>query len=354
MFDVQKWLRPHLKNVAPYSSARDEFSGTAMVFLDANENPYGSAVTQAYNRYPDPQQQAVKQQLAQLKGVKPEQIFLGNGSDEAIDLLFRAFANPGQDHVIVLPPTYGMYAVSAGINNVGLTTVPLGPGFQPDPEAILSQVNAHTRMMFFCSPNNPTGNLIVPELIEEVLQRFEGLVVVDEAYIDFANTPGWVPKLSQYPNLVVLQTFSKAWGLAALRLGMAYASPEIIAVLNHIKPPYNINAYTQQAALEALANQSKVQHMVQQTLAQRRHLETALQQVPAVQQVYPSQANFLLVKIQQARAVYQYLVQEGVIVRDRSKVTLCQDCLRITIGTEHENQILMQALQEWNAPQTLA
>ncbi|GAA4435050.1 histidinol-phosphate transaminase [Ravibacter arvi] len=345
-FDLSRVLRPHILNLTPYSSARDEYTGKEGVFLDANENPIGSATHAPFNRYPDPYQQEIKQLLAPVKGVAPEQIFLGNGSDEAIDLLIRATCRPGSDNLIILPPTYGMYEVSANINDVEVRKVSLTEDFQIRPEAILAQTDAHTKIIWVCSPNNPTGNSIDGDAIRKLLDEFDGLVVVDEAYIDFTAQPSWTNELVNYPNLVVIQTFSKAWGLASLRTGMGFASVALIAVLNKIKPPYNIGGPSQLLLLEALRNKDVVPAMIAEILAQREALASSLTALPIVQKVYPSDANFLLVRFNDAKATMNYLVDEKIIVRDRSKVTLCEGCLRITVGTAAENESLLQSLRE--------
>lgn len=349
-FDPYKLLRKHLLNLKPYSSARDEYAGREGVFLDANENPYGSVgLRTSYNRYPDPYQHAVKEAISQVKNIAAESIFLGNGSDEPIDLLIRAFCEPGEDQVITVPPTYGMYEVSAGINNVEVLKVPLKEDFQLDVKGVLSSVSVATKLLFICSPNNPSGNLIKKEDILTLLHAFPNIVVIDEAYIDFAPDNGFLPHLHQFPRLVVLQTFSKAWGMAGLRLGMAFGSPEIVRILNRIKPPYNIAAPTQQLALEALRNMVAKEQMVAAILEQRNLLENKLARLPLVQKIYPSDANFLLIKVPQPRETYQYLVDQKVIVRDRSNVIHCHGCLRITVGTKEENQALLEALSKVNA-----
>jgi histidinol-phosphate aminotransferase len=350
-FDLNAILRPHILTLTPYASARDEYEGTEGIFLDANENPIGSITRQPYNRYPDPYQAAIKQKLAAIRHVRPNQIFLGNGSDEAIDLLIRATCTPREDEVILLPPTYGMYEVSAAINDVPVVRVPLTPDFGVDLPAVLGAVAAHPRakLIFFCSPNNPTGNRLRTEDILRVLDVFPGLVVVDEAYIDFTGGASFVSRLDAYPNLVVLQTFSKAWGLASLRLGMAFASPAIIAILNKLKPPYNISGVTQQLVGESLDNLTSVEKMVGEILQQRDGLRDQLVEVPVVRHVYPSDANFMLVKVQDARAVYHFLVNRKIIVRDRSNVKLCEGCLRISVGTAEENRQLLTALREFGA-----
>ncbi len=344
LFDLAKLIRPHIPLLQPYSSARDEYTGTEGIFLDANENPFGSVTEVPYNRYPDPYQRQLKAKIAQLKGAKPSQIFLGNGSDEAIDLLYRAFAEPFHDNAIICPPTYGMYEVSAGINCVEVRKVNLTADFQLQPAQVLAATDARTKLIWICSPNNPSANDLRPADIEVILQQFSGLVVVDEAYIDFADRPSYIAQLDRYPNLVVLQTFSKAWGLAALRLGVMFASEAIIQVINKIKPPYNINEFTQACALEGLANAAKKEAMVAALIIARGELLKALGELKMVERVYPSDANFLLVKLADARKIYDRLIVEKVIVRDRSKVVLCDNCLRISVGTHPENAELMRQL----------
>jgi histidinol-phosphate aminotransferase len=338
---IKTLVRKNVLNMKPYSSARDEFKGEADVYLDANENPYPSP----YNRYPDPLQWHVKEKLAPIKGVKPSQIFLGNGSDEPIDLLIRAFCEPNQDSIIITEPTYGMYAVCADVNAVNIQKLKLTPDFDLDLEAFPTTFETTTKIIYLCSPNNPTGNLLSREKVINILNRFEGLVVIDEAYIDFTDAESFVGELDKYPNLVVLQTFSKAWGLAALRMGMAFASEEIINILNKIKYPYNINIQTQTLVLEALQNKKKKDDWVAEIVAQRSVLTTALKSLTIVEKVYPSDANFLLVKVKDAPKTYQQLLDKKIITRDRSKVTLCDNCLRITVGTPAENERLLEALK---------
>ncbi len=340
MFELETLIRKNVLKLKPYSSARDEFQGNASIFLDANENPYPSN----YNRYPDPHQIKLKEKISSIKNIPVNQIFLGNGSDEPIDLLIRAFCEPGFDNVLIPQPTYGMYTVSAEINNVEIKTIKLTNDFDIDTDSLHDAWDEHTKLIFLCSPNNPSGNLLSPEKIKYVLTHFHGLVIVDEAYIDFANYPGFVPLLKTYPNLVVLQTLSKAWGLAAIRLGMCFASAEIIAVLNKIKPPYNISIVTQQIALEELHFEVRKNRWVSELTAEREKLKEALTKIKSVQQVFPSNANFLLVKVTNAKNVYAALVKKGIIVRDRSNVILCNDCLRITVGTPTENQVLLKEL----------
>src|SRR5579872_3023032 len=345
MFNINNLLRENIKNLTPYSSARDEYQGEANVFLDANENAFGSPLEQQYNRYPDPLQQEVKLRLSEIKGVPPRNIFLGNGSDEAIDILFRSFCNPGVDNVILVPPTYGMYEVSANINDVAIKRVPLTEEYQLNLEGIAEAIDDHTKLIFICSPNNPTGNSMNRDDVETLLANFNGLVVVDEAYINFSRQKTFIQELTEYANLVVLQTLSKAWGLAGLRVGMAFASEEIIEVMNKVKPPYNVNEASQQLALKALQNIDQVNAWIKETLLQRDKLVLELKNFDFVIDIYPSDANFILVKTTNPKSIYQFLVAHGIIVRDRSKVELCEGCLRITVGTPDENETLIRELQ---------
>jgi histidinol-phosphate aminotransferase len=347
MFQLDKLLRDNIRRLVPYSSARDEFKGTAEVFLDANENSLGSPLTRWYNRYPDPLQWKVKEAISVIKGIAPQHIFLGNGSDECIDILFRAFCNPGKDNVIINPPTYGMYEVSAHINDIEVRRAVLLEDFQLDLVHLENLVDANTKIIWICSPNNPTANSMNRQDIEIILNNFPGLVVVDEAYINFSRHKSFVQELSDYPNLVVLQTLSKAWGLAGLRLGMAFASEAIIDVYNKVKPPYNISQATQELAGKALEEVDQVNDMIRILVAQREQLALELTQLPLVNKVYPSDANFLLVKMADAKAVYRYLLEDGIVVRDRSKVELCEGCLRITVGTELENKKLIGVLKAY-------
>jgi histidinol-phosphate aminotransferase len=349
MFDLQLLLRENIKTLSPYSSARDEFSGEAKVFLDANENSLGSPLTKWYNRYPDPYQHAVKDSISKIKGITSEHIFLGNGSDECIDLLYRCFCEPQKDNVIICPPTYGMYEVSANINDVEIRKAPLLENFQLDLIHLENLVDANTKLIWICSPNNPTGNSLNREDILTVLNNFNGIVVIDEAYINFAKQKTFIQELAEYRNLVVMQTFSKAWGLAALRLGMAFASAEIIDVMNKVKPPYNINQATQDLVLKALEEVGQVNDMIKEIVDMRNALIDVFEQMPIVEKVYPSDANFILVKIKDARKIYEYLLTKGIVVRDRSNVKLCDNCLRITIGTEKENTVLVDALADYIA-----
>ena len=347
MFELSKLVRENIKKLTPYSSARDEFSGEAKVFLDANENSLGSPLTKWYNRYPDPHQVELKKALSTVKSVTPEKIFLGNGSDECIDLLYRCFCQPGKDNVIICPPTYGMYEVSAHINDVELRKAPLLDDFQLDLVHLENLVDSNTKLIWICSPNNPTANSMNRNDVESILNNFDGLVVVDEAYINFSRQKSFIQELSDYPNLIVLQTFSKAWGLAGLRLGMAFASEEIIDILNRVKPPYNINQVTQELALKALEEVGQVNDMIKELVQMRVALKGVFEKIPFVKKVYPSDANFLLVKVDNAKQVYDFLLTRGIVVRDRSNVQLCNNCLRITVGTEEENTELIEAMADW-------
>lgn len=339
--EILNLVRKNVLKLKPYASARDEFSGSASVFLDANENPYPTP----YNRYPDPHQVKLKEIIAKIKGVEPASIFLGNGSDEPIDLLIRAFCEPGKDNILIPQPTYGMYAVSAEVNAVEVISPRLTAEFDLDLAAMEKSWNDSTKLIFLCSPNNPTGNLLNREKILEIVARFRGLVIVDEAYIDFTDSPGFLPLIQKHRNLVVLQTLSKAWGLAGIRLGMCFANPEVISILNRIKPPYNISILTQTIAEEQLAQERRKDDWVRALRSEREKLKKALQQSKVVRQVFPSDANFLLVKVTDAKYLYEKLVQRGVIVRDRSRVVGCGECLRITVGTPGENEILISELK---------
>ena len=341
--DIQKLLRTNIRDLKPYSSARDEFKGEASVYLDANENPYNAP----FNRYPDPLQLEVKEEISKIKNVPAENIFLGNGSDEAIDLLFRAFCEPRLDNVVAIEPTYGMYKVCSAINDVEYRKVLLDDKFQFTADKILSVTNLYTKIIWLCSPNNPTGNSLNRDEIVSLLSSFDGIVVLDEAYIDFASEKSFSGQLNDYPNLVILQTLSKAWGSAAIRLGMAFASAEIIAVLNKIKYPYNINILTQKQALSALKNADMVKEWVKIILTERAVLIESLQKISLVQHIYPTDANFVLVKVDNANAVYQYLVTKSIIVRNRNTVSLCNDCLRITVGTPEENKNLLEEIKNY-------
>jgi histidinol-phosphate aminotransferase len=340
--DINKLVRENILKLKPYSSARDEFEGEASVFLDANENPYSSD----YNRYPDPHQKQLKEKISELKSVYADQIFLGNGSDEAIDLLFRAFCEPGKDEVLIPQPTYGMYAVSASINDIKINSVNLTKDFDLDLEATISAITAKTKIIFLCSPNNPSGNLLTKEKVIAVIKNFHGLVVVDEAYIDFADSQSLTEFLDRHNNLVVLQTLSKAWGLAGLRLGICFASAEIISILNKIKPPYNISSITQSLALERLQQGEFKDQQVKEIVTQRKIMEVKLKDIKIIEHVYPSNSNFLLVRVTGAKKIYNNLLTKGIVLRDRSNVILCNDCLRITIGTPKENQLLLDELKK--------
>ena len=351
-FDLNSILRENIKKLVPYSSARDEYKGKEGVFLDANENAYGSPLPNEkaglYNRYPDPQQLAVKEKLSKIKGLPIENIFIGNGSDEAIDILFRAFCTPGNDTAIICPPTYGMYEVSANINDVGIIKVPLiQETFQLNTEAILNAITPHTKLIFICCPNNPTGNGVKWNDIKTLLENFRGIVLVDEAYINFASYQSLIPKLLTYPNLVIIQTLSKAWGMAGLRVGMAFASEMIIDVFNKIKPPYNINAASQLLALEALNNTGQVNSWIKEIVQEREKLCKVIASLPFVIKIYPSEANFILVKTTDAKRIYNYLIANKIIVRDRSNISLCEDSLRITVGTADENKQLVEKLKHY-------
>lgn len=342
MKPLQQLTRPNIWLLAPYSSARSEYSGRiANVFLDANENPYNAP----YNRYPDPLQHEVKAILSNIKGVPEECIFLGNGSDEAIDLVYRCFCEPGKDNVVAICPTYGMYEVCADINNVEYRNVMLDERYQIDADRLLAACDDNTKVIWLCSPNNPTGNNLDREEVVKVVTQFQGLVVVDEAYIDFSNETSIARQLYKYPNLIVLQTMSKAWGSAAIRLGMAFASKEIIDLYNKVKYPYNINELTQKQALQRLSDTHAVEQWVKILLLERDRMMLAFSELRICQQVYPSDANFFLAKVDDAQQTYDYLVDRGIIVRNRTRVKLCQNCLRITIGTKDENNELLGALR---------
>lgn len=353
-FNLEYLVRENIKHLAPYSTARHEFSGEASVMLDANENAIGSPVTldineqhELLNRYPDPVQTKLKQRISAIKGIPVANIFTGNGSDEAIDVLIRIFCEPSFDNIITLPPTYGMYSVAAAINNVKVKEVPLDADFQMDIQAIADAVDEYTKIIFICSPNNPSGNSITRRDIEMILNNFDGIVVVDEAYINYAKQKTLSLQLMDHPNLVVLQTLSKAWGLAALRLGIAFASQEIIQLMNNVKYPYNINIATQELALQGLQHIEQVNTWIRNCMEQRSWLENELKQLAFTQKVYPSDANFLLVKMTGANDIFKYLQQKGIIVRNRSNVPGCADCLRITVGTENENRMLTDALKDY-------
>ena len=344
MKPLQELVRPNIWSLAPYSSARNEYAGReARVFLDANENPYN----QPFNRYPDPLQLELKEALSKVKGVPAENIFLGNGSDEPIDLAYRCFCQPGIDNVVAIEPTYGMYKVCADINDTEYRPILLDEHYQITAEKLLAAVDEHTKIIWLCSPNNPTGNSLRREEIVKVIEGFEGIVIVDEAYSDFSAVTPLRSELSQYPNLIVLNTMSKAWGCAAIRLGMAFASKEIIAIYNKVKYPYNINQLTQKQALEALKDPYEVDNWVKILLQERGRMVDAFALLPICEKVYPTDANFFLAKMTDAQKIYDYLVDQGIIIRNRNRVQLCKDCLRITIGTKTENNELLAALRQY-------
>ena len=343
MKPLQELTRPNIWALKPYSSARDEYSGAeASIFLDANENPYNTP----NNRYPDPLQKELKNLIAPVKKVLPSQLFLGNGSDEAIDLMYRAFCRPGVDNVVAIDPTYGMYQVCAEVNDVEYRKVQLDENFQFTADSLLAASDEHTKLIFLCSPNNPTGNNLCREEIIALLQGFEGLVIIDEAYADFSDAPSFLLDLEKYPNMVVLQTFSKAWGCAAIRLGMAFAHADIIGILNKIKYPYNVNRLTQQEAVRMMEQHYRVKEWVSSLLEERTRLVREFKKLPCCQHVYPTDANFFLTRVTDAKKIYDYLVSQGIIVRNRSNITFCKDCLRITIGTRPENDALLDALKK--------
>ncbi|MFV0402786.1 MAG: histidinol-phosphate transaminase [Bacteroides graminisolvens] len=344
MKTLKELTRPNIWALKPYSSARDEYNGAAAsVFLDANENPYNLP----HNRYPDPLQRDLKAELTRIKQVKAENIFLGNGSDEAIDLVFRAFCEPGVDNVVAIDPTYGMYKVCADVNNVEYRKVLLDDAFQFTADALLAATDERTKLIFLCSPNNPTGNDLLRTEIEKTLAAFGGLVIIDEAYNDFSSAPSFLQQLDKYPNLVVFQTFSKAWGCAAIRLGMAFASAEIISIFNKIKYPYNVNQLTQQQALSMLQRYDEIEGWVKELIAERGRLMDAFSTLTCVKEIFPSDANFFLARVTDAGAIYNYLVAKGIIVRNRSSISLCGNCLRVTVGTPAENKTLLEALQAY-------
>ena len=344
IFKLENLVRKNIKDLKPYSSARDEFKEftTEMVFLDANENPFENGV----NRYPDPQQTTVKKELSSLKNIPIDQILLGNGSDEVLDLIYRAFCEPKQDSVITLPPTYGMYKVLANINNIEEKEVFLNESFEPKVEEILKAANENSKILFLCSPNNPSGNSFSNEAVEELLIKFNGLVVIDEAYIDFSAQQSWLTRLNEFPNLIITQTLSKAYGMAGIRLGICYASTEIITVLNKLKPPYNVNELTQQKALKRLLTKNKVQNEINDILEQRSKLIEKLKEISFVEKIYPTDANFVLVKVDDAVKRYNQLIERGIVIRNRTTQPLCENTLRFTIGTKNENKLLMKALKE--------
>ncbi len=343
VFDINNLVRPTIKALKPYSSARDEFQGNsnAMVFLDANENPFENGV----NRYPDPQQGGVKTLLSEIKKINTKNILLGNGSDEVLDLIFRAFCEPNKDNIIILPPTYGMYSVLANINAIDIKAVQLSDNYQPKVETILNTIDSDSKILFLCSPNNPTGNSFSGQSVEELLNKFKGIVVIDEAYIDFSKENSWIDRLEEFPNLVVTQTLSKAYGMAGIRLGICYASTEIISVLNSIKPPYNVNELTQQKAIQQLSIKDLAINQINDILKERTNLISELESVNFISKVHPSDANFVLVKVDDATKRYDQLIDKGIVIRNRTTQPGCENCLRLTVGTKEENKILIKALK---------
>ena len=341
--NIQNLIRPTIKALKPYSSARDEFQGNsdAMVFLDANENPFENGV----NRYPDPQQRKLKSILSEIKGISTKNILLGNGSDEVLDLIFRAFCEPNQDNIITLPPTYGMYSVLANINAIQIKDVSLDENFQPKVEKILNTQNENTKLLFVCSPNNPTANSFNADKIEKLIVNFRGIVVIDEAYIDFSNEESWIKRLADFPNLIVTQTLSKAHGMAGIRLGICYASGDIISVLNRIKPPYNVNELTQQKAIAQLSIKDLAKNQIDNILTERTFLISELRGINFVSKIYPSDANFILVKVDDATKRYNQLIEKGIVVRNRTTQYGCENCLRFTVGTKNENEKLISTLK---------
>jgi histidinol-phosphate aminotransferase len=345
-FNINNLIRENIKSLKPYSSARDEYKDattTGMIFLDANENPFENGV----NRYPDPQQNSVKDVLSKIKNIDKKNILLGNGSDEVLDLIFRAFCEPKEDNVVTLPPTYGMYAVLANLNNIENRKVLLNTDFQPEVDAILNVVDANSKILFLCSPNNPSGNSFTAEKVEYLLTNFKGLVVIDEAYIDFSEQESWLKRMGEFPNLVITQTLSKAYGMAGIRLGVCYASAEIIQVLNNIKPPYNINQLTQLRAINRLQNLEEVENEISQLISERNYLKKELECcVDFIEKVYPTDSNFLLIKVDDAAKRYKQLIEYGVVIRNRTNEPLCENCLRISVGISEENEKLLRTLKE--------
>ena len=345
-FNINNLIRENIKYLKPYSSARDEYKDattTEMIFLDANENPFENGV----NRYPDPQQNSVKDVLSKIKNIDKKNILLGNGSDEVLDLIFRAFCEPKEDNVVTLPPTYGMYAVLANLNNIENRKVLLNTNFQPEVDAILNVVDANSKILFLCSPNNPSGNSFTAEKVEYLLTNFKGLVVIDEAYIDFSEQESWLKRMEEFPNLIITQTLSKAYGMAGIRLGVCYASAEIIQILNNIKPPYNINQLTQLRAINRLQNLEEVENEISQLISERNHLKKELECcVGFIEKVYPTDSNFLLIKVDDAAKRYKQLIEYGVVIRNRTNEPLCENCLRISVGISEENEKLLRTLKE--------
>lgn len=343
IFNINALTRENIKKLEAYSSARNEFKSLVdnVIFLDANENPFENGI----NRYPDPLQNKVKQKLTEIHKIPQEQMLLGNGSDEVLDLIFRAFCEPNNDNIITLPPTYGMYQVLAEVNAIEVKEVLLNNNFQPDVEAILNAVNSNTKLLFLCSPNNPTGNSFSEEAVMTLLDKFKGLIVIDEAYIDFSKQQSWLNRLEEFPNLIITQTLSKAYGMAGIRLGICYASKEIISILNRIKPPYNVNQLTQQKAISRLSDLKQIRHQVADILVERERLSDALKDISCVKTIYPSDANFILIKVDDATKRYNQLLEQNIVIRNRSKQHLCDNCLRLTIGTPIENKKLIEAFK---------
>jgi histidinol-phosphate aminotransferase len=348
-FNLGKITRENIKKMTPYSSARSEYEGDAQVFLDANENSLGSLLNENFHRYPDPLQKKLKEKISAIKNINTKEIFIGNGSDEAIDLLIRAFCKPGEDNILIFPPTYGMYEVCASINDVEIKKVLLKENFELNISEIKNQIAPNTKLIFICSPNNPTGNSFREEDVRSLLNEFNGLIIIDEAYIDFSEKESWLKSLNKYPNLVILQTLSKAWALAGLRIGMAFASEEIIQILNKIKPPYNISVATQKLALQVLNDEEKAYKKIDVIKKEKEKLADDLKAFDFIKKIYPSDTNFLLTKVDDATTLYNYLLAKNIVVRNRSNQALCENSLRITIGTPEENKFLLQALKSYNA-----
>lgn len=346
MINIESLLRENIKILKPYSSARDEYTGAIGIFLDANENSFGSIPDGNLNRYPDPHQSEIKEKLSKIKKINPENIFIGNGSDEAIDLLMRAFCEPGKDSILIMPPTYGMYKVASDINDINVIEVPLTKEFQIATNEVINSIIPNTKLIFICSPNNPSGNLLNRDSIRTIIKSFNGIVVVDEAYIDFANEDSWISELESFNNLVVLQTFSKAWGFANIRVGIAYANKVVISVLNKIKYPYNVNGVSQQIIIDALNNESKKNEVVKRIIFERNKLSETLSTLHNIEYIFPSDSNFILAKVHDANKMYKHLLDAKIIVRDRSKMMHCNECLRLTVGTEKENRKLIEILKE--------
>jgi histidinol-phosphate aminotransferase len=345
--NIESLIRQNIKKLRPYSSARSEFRGNAEIFLDANENSYGSPLDVNYSRYPDPLQWKLKQEISKIKGIPPQNIFIGNGSDEVIDIAFRIFCEPGKDNVIICPPTYGMYKVCANINDVAVKEVLLTNDFQLDVEGVISAIDSNTKLLFLCSPNNPTGNNLRREDIEYLIKNFKGVVVIDEAYINFSRQKPFLQELTKYENLIIMHTLSKAWGLAGLRLGFGFASELIIDYFNKVKPPYNINGSSQLLGLQALEKINEVNNNIKTIVSQRNFLEQELKQFDFIKKIYPSDANFILLKVSDADRLYQHLLMNRIIVRNRSSEPLCENCIRVTIGTQSENEKLLNSLKNY-------